>query len=194
MQSITHRRVSVIMYLIIIFMFVWMLASSFRVAFMLRNRGNTFCSICVPHATSVFQTPRPISFHSNCIQSQPLFLLINTGVSLNLHRRTRIHLDGCISWGDPGGSHVVTDEERWWANNCWSDSLDFLSQFCNHTKTGTNHYSFIFILTNQTVHVPRKRVWRDSEPLRSGIVVHRWVVGCVCPVGLCDGLTSTDFL
>lgn len=125
MQSIMHQRVGVIMYLIIIFMFVWMLALSFGVAFMLHNRGDTFCSIRAPHATSVFQTPRPISFHSNCIQSQPLFLLINTGVSLNLRRRTRIHLDGCISWGDPGGSHDVTDEERWWGNSCWSDSLDF---------------------------------------------------------------------
>lgn len=68
---------------------------------------------------------RPVSFHSNCIQSQPLFLLINTAVSSNLRPRTRIHLDGCISWGDPGGSRDVTDEERWWGNSCWSDSPDF---------------------------------------------------------------------
>lgn len=134
-------------------------------------------SICAPHATSVFQTPRPTSFHSNGIQSQPLFLLINTAVSLHLHRRTRIHLDGCISWGDPGGSRDVTDEERWWENSCWSDSLDF----CNHTKTGRNHYSFIFILTNPTDRVLRKR---------AEIVVHRWFVGCISPVGLCSGQIS----
>lgn len=57
----------------------------------------------------------------------------------------------------------------------------FLSQFCNHTKTGRNHYSFIFILTNPTDRVLRKR---------AEIVVHRWFVGCISPVGLRSGQIS----
>lgn len=137
MQSTVHQRAAVIMYLIIIFMFVWMLALSFGVAVMLHDGGDTFSSIRAPSS----KHPRPISFHSNCIQSQPLFLLINTAVSLSLRRRTRIHLDGCISWGD-----LSRRSRR--GNSCWSDSLDF-SQFCNHTKTGRNH-SFIFILSTDS--------------------------------------------
>lgn len=45
MQNTVHQRVTVIMYLIIIFMFVWMLALSFGVAVMLHDGGDTFCSI-----------------------------------------------------------------------------------------------------------------------------------------------------